>query len=289
MAYKGMGQIDKKELWTIPNIITYFRILCIPAYIVLMAFAGLRADAVLLYVALGVFAVAAASDLVDGWIARRFNMTSGIGMALDPLADKLMHVSVLFCLSLCTGLTPLGEATEGLSALGAATMQASGGWYVHYAFVILLLLKEAIMVCAAPLVMKKGAKVQANWMGKVASFTVSVGVILAFFHPYVAFADWGILAWGVCLSYGAAFGYLFDIIRQIRGKRGEEGGICRRRERRGRKQDERNRENGRIKDRFKWTRWKRLTIPLSRSGSTTSGSRANISRLIPTTTKSLSP
>ena len=41
MAYKGMAQIDKKELWTIPNIITYFRVLCIPAYIVLMAFAGI--------------------------------------------------------------------------------------------------------------------------------------------------------------------------------------------------------------------------------------------------------
>ena len=216
MAYKGMGQIDKKELWTIPNIITYFRILCIPAYILLMAFAGVNADPVLLYIALGVFAVAAGSDLVDGWIARRFNMTSGIGMALDPLADKLMHISVLFCLSLCTGLTPLGEATDGLSALGAATMQASGGWYVHYAFVILLLLKEGIMVCAAPAVMKKGAKVQANWMGKVASFTVSVGVLLAFFHPYVAFADWGILAWGVCMSYAAAIGYLADILRQIR-------------------------------------------------------------------------
>ena len=81
MAYKGMGQIDKKELWTIPNIITYFRILCIPAYIALMACAGVNADPVLLYIALGVFAVAAASDLVDGWIARRFNMTSGIGMA----------------------------------------------------------------------------------------------------------------------------------------------------------------------------------------------------------------
>ena len=216
MAYKGMAQIDKKELWTIPNLITYFRILCIPAYIVLMSFAGVKANPVLLYVALGVFAVAAGSDLVDGWIARRFNMTSGIGMALDPLADKLMHISVLFCLSLCTGLTPLGEATEGLSDLGVVAMTASGGWYVHYAFVILLLLKEAIMVCVAPLVMKKGAKVQANWMGKVASFTVSVGVILAFFHPYVAFADWGILAWGVCMSYAAAIGYLIDIIRQIR-------------------------------------------------------------------------
>ena len=123
MAYKGMAQIDKKELWTIPNIITYFRILCIPAYILLMAFAGLNSDVMLLHIAFLVFIVAAGSDLVDGWIARKFNMTSGIGMALDPLADKLMHVSVLFCLSLCTGLTPLGQNTAA----------ASGGWYVHYA------------------------------------------------------------------------------------------------------------------------------------------------------------
>ena len=47
MAYKGMAQIDKKELWTIPNIITYFRILCIPAYILLMTFAGLRSSVML--------------------------------------------------------------------------------------------------------------------------------------------------------------------------------------------------------------------------------------------------
>ena len=102
MAYKGMAQINKKDLWTIPNLITYFRIICIPAYVVLMAFAGIRADMTLLYAALGVFVVASASDLVDGWIARRFNMTTGIGMVLDPFADKLMHVSVLFCLSLCS-------------------------------------------------------------------------------------------------------------------------------------------------------------------------------------------
>lgn len=158
MAYKGMAQIDKKELWTIPNIITYFRVLCIPAYIVLMAFAGINADRTLFYIALGVFAVAAGSDLIDGWIARRFNMTSGIGMALDPFADKLMHISVLFCLSLCTGLTPLGELTDGLSELGVQTMIASDGWYVHYAFVILILLKEAIMIVAAPLVMKRARK-----------------------------------------------------------------------------------------------------------------------------------
>ena len=39
---------------------------------------------------------------------------------------------------------------------------------------------------------------------------------LTIFHPYVAFADWGILAWGICMSYAAAIGYLVDIIKQIR-------------------------------------------------------------------------
>ncbi len=209
MAFKGMAQINKKDLWTIPNIITYFRILCIPVYIVLMAYAGIRADVTLLYAALGVFAIAAASDLIDGWIARKFNMTSGIGMVIDPLADKLMHISVLFCLSLCTGLTPLGKATSALVGV-------DGGWYLHYAFVILVLAKEGFMICLAPLVMKRGAKVQANWMGKVASATISVGVILCFFHPYVYLADWGILAWGVALSYGALIGYIKEVVHQIK-------------------------------------------------------------------------
>ncbi len=212
MAYKGMGQIDKKELWTIPNLITYFRILCIPVYIVLMAFAGVNNSQLLLYIAFGVFVVAAGSDLIDGWIARKFNMVSGIGMVLDPLADKIMHIAVLFCLSLCTGLTPLG----------AATAVESGGWYVHYAFVALIIFKELIMVFMAPVVMKKGAKVQANWLGKVASATVSVGIVLCFFHPYLKYADWGILSWGLFLSYGSAFNYLFDVVKQIKNiKAGE--------------------------------------------------------------------
>ena len=89
---KKLGQIDFKEIWTIPNIITYFRILCVPVFVTLMALAGVRDDFTLFYVALGVFFLASGSDMVDGWIARKFNMQSGIGMVLDPIADKLMHV-----------------------------------------------------------------------------------------------------------------------------------------------------------------------------------------------------
>ncbi|MEG2450989.1 MAG: CDP-alcohol phosphatidyltransferase family protein [Clostridia bacterium] len=206
MSSKSFGQIDMKDLWTIPNLITYFRILCVPVFVAIMALAGIRADDTLLYIALGVFFVAASSDLVDGWIARKFNMQSGIGMVLDPLADKIMHISVLLCLSLCTGLTPLGQAN--LDVIG-------NPWYVHYGFVVLLLAKELMMVCIAPIVTKKGATVKANWLGKVSSATVSLGILLSFFHPQIYFADWGILAWGILMSYAAGVSYFITIMREI--------------------------------------------------------------------------
>lgn len=206
---KKLGQIDFKEIWTIPNIITYFRILCVPVFVTLMALAGVRDDFTLFYVALGVFFLASGSDMIDGWIARKFNMQSGIGMVLDPIADKLMHVSVLACLAFCTGLTPLGQ---NLVADGTL----SNPWFVHYAFVILIFAKEFIQAMIALYVLKKGATVKANWLGKVSSFTISVGVILAFFHNYVQYADWGILAWGIALSYGAAFSYLKETMKQVK-------------------------------------------------------------------------
>ena len=202
---KKLGQIDFKEVWTIPNIITYFRILCVPVFVTLMALGGVRDSKLLFYVALGVFFLASGSDMVDGWIARKFNMQSGIGMVLDPIADKLMHVSVLACLSLCTGLTALGKGCDDQNP-----------WFVHYAFVILIFLKEFIQAMIALYVLKKGATVKANWLGKVSSFTISVGVILAFFHDYVQYADWGILAWGIAMSYGAAFSYLKETMKQVK-------------------------------------------------------------------------
>ena len=206
---KGFGQIDFKEVWTIPNIITYFRILCVPVFVVLMALGGMRDNLVMFYSALGVFFVASGSDLVDGYIARRFNMQSGIGMALDPVADKLMHISVLLCLALCTGLTPLGK---NLVANGTL----SNPWFVHYDFVIAIIVKELIQLLIAVYVIKKGATVKANWLGKISSFTISIGVILGFFHQYVQYADWGILAWGIVLSYAAAFSYLRQVTIEVK-------------------------------------------------------------------------
>lgn len=209
MAYKGMTQLSTKDLWTIPNIITYFRMICVPVFIVLMALGGVWSNLYYFYSALGVFFIASASDLIDGWIARKFNMCSGVGMIFDPLADKLMHISVLMCLAFCTGCAALGKNTSHFPEI-------DGGWYVHYGFVIAIMLKEIVLVINAPIAMKKKAKVEANMLGKVASFTVSVGVIMGFFHPYLYFADWGILAWGITLGWASAISYLKDVIVQAR-------------------------------------------------------------------------
>lgn len=218
MAIK-FGQIDSKELFTIPNIITYFRILCVPVFVTLMALGGVRDSFLLFYIALGVFLLAAVSDLFDGWIARKFNMQSGIGMVFDPIADKLMHIAVLACLSFCTGLTPLGKNLVDSGKL-------SNPWFVHWIFVVLILAKELIQAVIGYIFLKKGANVKANWLGKVSSFTISVGVILAFFHNYVQFADWGILAWGVCLSYAAAGAYFVGCMKQLkRIAKGEEKAV----------------------------------------------------------------
>jgi CDP-diacylglycerol---glycerol-3-phosphate 3-phosphatidyltransferase len=85
---------DRTDLYNIPNLLTYFRILCIPAVIFLL----IENDNKLDIVAAAVFIVASATDFIDGWLARKLNMVSKIGILIDPLADKLLIISILIIL-----------------------------------------------------------------------------------------------------------------------------------------------------------------------------------------------
>ena len=87
----------KKEILTIPNLLSLFRLVLIPVYIVIYLNAR---DAVDYYVAAGILAVSCLTDLIDGQIARHFNMISTIGKILDPLADKATQFALIVCLSL---------------------------------------------------------------------------------------------------------------------------------------------------------------------------------------------
>ena len=147
-----------KRIFTIPNVISMLRLLMIP--FIIWAYVGLRNN--LLTVIL--IAVSGLSDVLDGFIARRFNMVSDLGKALDPFADKLTQIAMLFCLVFRYKymLIPL----------------------------ILLTVKEFIAGTTGIAVIKATNKVRsAEWHGKLATVTLYLMLILHLVWPIVTGAD----------------------------------------------------------------------------------------------------
>lgn len=87
----------KKEIFTIPNLLSLFRLVLIPVYVHLYLSAVEPREYL---VAGSVLALSCLTDLADGKIARHFNMISTVGKILDPVADKLTQFTLVLCLSL---------------------------------------------------------------------------------------------------------------------------------------------------------------------------------------------
>lgn len=87
----------KKEILTIPNLLSLFRLLLIPVYIVIYLNASEPSH---YYLSAGILAVSCMTDLIDGKIARHFNMISTVGKVLDPLADKATQFALIVCLAM---------------------------------------------------------------------------------------------------------------------------------------------------------------------------------------------
>ncbi len=83
---------------SLPNLITYGRILAVPAVAGLIAFSDLAGTSITWWWALAIFAIASISDYFDGLFARWFNEQSELGRMLDPIADKLLVGVVLLIL-----------------------------------------------------------------------------------------------------------------------------------------------------------------------------------------------
>ncbi len=80
----------------LPNKLTILRVLLIPVFVVLLLadFWGKWLD----YLALAVFIIASLTDMLDGMIARKYNLITNFGKFMDPLADKLLVCSAMICL-----------------------------------------------------------------------------------------------------------------------------------------------------------------------------------------------
>lgn len=87
-------KFKKEEFFSIPNIMGYLRILLIPVF----CYFYFRKDGSGHIAAIIVLLISSVTDLLDGVVARRFNMVTELGKFIDPFADKLTHAAIAVCL-----------------------------------------------------------------------------------------------------------------------------------------------------------------------------------------------
>ena len=181
--------LKKSDILTVPNILTIIRMALIPVFWVLMMVYNLN------YWALATFVLASLTDVVDGYIARKYNQITDFGKLFDPLADKLMVLSVLITLW-------LRKIIPGLA-------------------VLLMAFKELFLIFSSAVLYKRQIVVHSLFVGKFAQCAICLALFLSFFadsftqltvQPHIA------LLWiGIGAAYTALFFYTRTIIRQLRG------------------------------------------------------------------------
>ena len=147
----------KKE--NIPNILTIIRFILIP-------FIFISVVSKHYFTGLIIFTISAITDVLDGYIARKYNYITDIGKLIDPLTDKLTQISLLLALSIL-GILP---------------------WWIF----AVVFIKECVMVISASvLYSKKDVVVYSKWYGKLATvlfyLAIVVSLIINQFHISVPF------------------------------------------------------------------------------------------------------
>ena len=142
--------------WNVPNVLTMIRLFLVPVYIVLFAI-GEK------YSALTVFLLASFTDLLDGRIARKYNLITDFGKLMDPLADKVMVVTAMCSM-----------------AIGNKTISAVIPW----AAVVILFIKELIMVIGSAVMLRYQIVVYSTMVGKVAQCMFIASLVAVYFHDW---------------------------------------------------------------------------------------------------------
>jgi len=120
----------KKDVLTIPNLLSLFRLLLIPVYVVIYLTAQETKD----YIIAGVIlALSCLTDMVDGKIARKFNMITTLGKFLDPLADKITQFTLILCLAI---RYPVLWAVLSLFVLKELFQLVAGAMAAHNGYIL---------------------------------------------------------------------------------------------------------------------------------------------------------
>lgn len=147
----------KKDVFTIPNFLSLFRLVLIPLYIFIYLNARSAED---YYLAATILAVSCLTDLIDGQIARRCNMMSTVGKVLDPFADKVTQFTLVVCLSI--------------------------KYPILWCLIILIFVKEIFQLVAGIIRFRKGKMLKgAQITGKICTAILFISLITLVMFPNI--------------------------------------------------------------------------------------------------------
>nr|WP_224760696.1 CDP-diacylglycerol--glycerol-3-phosphate 3-phosphatidyltransferase [Salinibacterium sp. ZJ450] len=155
--------VARPNNWNVPNAITVLRILMIPLFVWMLLLDDGQ-DGALRWWAAVVFIVAIATDGIDGYIARRYNLVTDLGKLLDPIADKGLTGAALICLAILAELP----------------------WWV----VVLVLVREIGITVWRFVELRKGLVIPASRGGKLKTLAQAVAISLALLPLWTVFGDW---------------------------------------------------------------------------------------------------
>ena len=158
----------KKSALNVPNTLSIIRVLLVPAFVVaLLAMRNIEIWG--LIVPSVIFVVTSLTDMLDGKIARKYNLVTDFGKFIDPLADKFMVIGSQ--IAILAYLLIEGEVTLGI---------------VFMCVVLLILLRE-LGVTSLRLVVagKSGIVVAASMLGKIKTVSQMVGTLVIILEPLV--------------------------------------------------------------------------------------------------------
>ena len=160
----------KKSALNIPNTLSLIRVLLVPAFVVTLIF--MRDVAVWgCIVPAIIYGVTALTDMLDGKIARKYNLITDFGKFIDPLADKFMVLSSM--ISILVWMLLRGKETLA----------------IVFVFVVLVILLRELGVTSLRLVVagKSGIVVAASMLGKIKTVSQMVGTVIILVEPIIPY------------------------------------------------------------------------------------------------------
>jgi CDP-diacylglycerol--glycerol-3-phosphate 3-phosphatidyltransferase len=185
-------------VWTLPNLLSLFRIGIIPVLVYLLTFSD-RVSAIL---AASLFLIASITDYFDGYLARRNRSVSDLGKILDPLADKLMVIAVLIM----------------LTAMDRPGQPSVPAWLV-----VIIIARETAVTVIRGIALSEGIVMHAEALGKykfiLQAFAV-VGLLVHYTYWDVDFFVAGIyfLALSAIIAVWSGLSYYVQFFRLRQGK-----------------------------------------------------------------------